>query len=744
MKISQKLLLGFFGVIFLVGIMTHFSITTSQKALQKSIGESSIALAVEMLDKIDRDIFNRIERWEAYTHTNPRLKETILSCNQEFEKLDNIQRYINEEDQKWISAPKEEITPFMEKLINNVLSQRLRERMNFYEEKYGYRVFGEVFVTNKYGVNVAQTGKTSDYRQDDEEWWQNAKRDGLYIADIEYDRSAGVYSTDVGIRIDDENGNFIGVMKVVLNIEEVINIIKELESSGMHAEHKTMHFKLLNKEGKFIYSTKEFEFFENVYDELLTHFLAGEHTDYFIAMGDEPGEGEELFAYAHSKGYKDFKGLDWVLVVEYDTEEIFAPVINLRNSILILLVISLIVAVTLSILISISISRPITHLRDASVKIGKGELDTKIEIKSKDEIGELASAFSKMTGDLKQSHVKIRQHEKELEVLVEKRTKELNQKVKELEKTRTAILNMLEDVNLSKKELEKSQKELLRLNKELEKANVELRRVDKYKNEFISITAHELKTPLASIHGFASLLQKKKIASNVRQRDNYLKIILEDTERLKKHIDDIFDLSKLDLGTMKFFFERVSIKNVFKELVKELYLLAAKKGIVLKANVANNIPQYINTDKSRLFQILTNLVNNAIKYTPRRGGKIVVSAYKSSNNVLFIVKDSGIGIAEKHFSKIFERFYQVDSSYTRKTVGSGLGLAICKGVVGALGGEMRVKSKPGKGSAFSFTLPVKGPAKGEEELRVFKKVGRETKIRKPELTKKLKKTTKSK
>ena len=396
-------------------------------------------------------------------------------------------------------------------------------------------------------------------------------------------------------------------------------------------------------------------------------------------------------------------------------------IFKVLNQLVILGIAVLVVGILMSLLLSTSITKPISKLKSAATEIGKGKLDTKIDVKSKDEIGELASSFKQMTRDLRKSREKIKKHEKELESLVEKRTKELNKKVKELEDARTATLNMLEDVSLSKKKLEESQRDLLMLNKRLEDANVELKRLDKYKNEFISITAHELKTPLASIHGFADLLQKKKISSNVKQRDNYLKIIMDDANRLKKLIDDIIDLSRLDLGTMKFFFEKVSVKEMFRKLVKELYLLAAKRGLTLRARVADDVPAYTNTDNSRLFQILTNLVNNAIKYTPKRGGKINVYASKQGNKILFSVKDTGIGISKKHFNKIFDRFYQADSAYTRKALGSGLGLAICKGMIEALGGKIWVKSGIGKGTTFSFTIPIKRKAKGEKELEVFKR-----------------------
>jgi len=392
-----------------------------------------------------------------------------------------------------------------------------------------------------------------------------------------------------------------------------------------------------------------------------------------------------------------------------------------KNSLWVLLVIGMIlvlISLVISYLVSRTITNPLTRMVRIIPDLAKGRFGHKIRVKNKDEIGELASAFNKMTRELKKYKEKVERHEQELEDVVRKRTKQLKRKVKELERIRTAMLNMLEDVNLSKEELMRKEKDLRKLNKELRMANAELQRMDRVKNEFISVTAHELKTPLASIHGFAGLLKNKKILSDPKQRDYYLSIIIEDSERLKKLIDDILDLSRLDLGTMKFVFEKVSIREVFKNLVKEMYLLAAKKGLVLKADVKSNVPSYIITDKSRLNQVLVNLVNNAIKYTPRRGGRISVSASRKGDNVLFSVKDTGIGISKKNLSRIFERFYQVDSSYTRKVGGSGLGLAICKGVVEAVGGRIWVKSRPGHGTTFFFTLPIRG--KKEEELGVEK------------------------
>ncbi len=402
MKIIYKLTLGFLSIVLLIMIVGYVSSNTSQKALQKPIEENTILLAVEAMDKIDRNIYNRIEGFMKYSK-DLILQKTILESNQKFEESGDVITHINKEDKDWISAPKKEVTSFMQKIMNNELSNELKEMLKFYEHKYDYKLFGEIFVTNKYGANVAQTGKTTDYRQDDEEWWMMTKRNGLFVRDVEYDESADVYSTDIGIKIDDnKDGSFIGTMKIVLNIAEAINIIKEPEISRIRKDYKTMEYTLITKEGNIIYSTKNLKFLESVPDlSLELKYQEDEHTGKYIRKDDELGE--ILTVYARSKGYKEFNGLGWTLLVERKIAEIFAPVNNLRKNILVISLVITIFAALLGFFVSRSIVKPIIKLRAATIEIGSGNLDIRIEEKSSDEIGQLAASFNKMAKDLQQS-----------------------------------------------------------------------------------------------------------------------------------------------------------------------------------------------------------------------------------------------------------------------------------------------------------------------------------------------------
>ena len=256
LRIGTKLILGFMLFIFLMTVISLYSVMMSKKSLQESVGKDSIFLVEEMLKRIDRDIYLKIEDLQVHQkHLN--LQKELSDSNKEFKKLDGREEFINQKDKEWVSVPKETITPFMQRLIENNLANDLRRTfIEFYEKKYGYKIFGEVFVTNKYGANVAQTGKTSDYRQNDEEWWQVARNHGFYVSDVEYDESVGTHSISIGIRVEDENGNFLGVVKGVVAIS---GIIKETEIATI--KYETTDIKLITNDGRLFYATKPFKIF---------------------------------------------------------------------------------------------------------------------------------------------------------------------------------------------------------------------------------------------------------------------------------------------------------------------------------------------------------------------------------------------------------------------------------------------------------------------------------------------------
>lgn len=149
------------------------------------------------------------------------VRQALRDSNLEFQVMDDVDAVVDHRELEWIAADSKVITPFMQELIDNKISEQMREHADIYQESFGYNLYPEIFVTNAFGVNIAQTGKTSDYIQNDELWWIKARDDGLNISEVHYDQSADVYSADIALRINDNQGEFLGVIKAVTSVDQI-------------------------------------------------------------------------------------------------------------------------------------------------------------------------------------------------------------------------------------------------------------------------------------------------------------------------------------------------------------------------------------------------------------------------------------------------------------------------------------------------------------------------------------------
>lgn len=381
----------------LIGAVGYCSMFIAQQALENAIGQSTATLAADILDNIDINICHHVEELQAQS-TDTDIHNALALSNARFAKLDNVQEFINERE--WASHP-ESTTTIIQELTDNRPADELRRLMAFYNAKNNNVVLGEIFATNKYGANVAQTGRTSDYYQADEQWWQLAVKNGIYVGDVTYDESAKVYSTDIAVAINDDGGELLGAIKAVFNIEDTIKLMTEAKAAS---EYGTMQLKLVNNSGQVIYSTEPFELLEDASNELVPKFgrhQTSEHTHYFI--GTHSDQTKKLFVHAHSRGYRDFAGLGWILIAKLDTNEIFAPITRLGNAIFIVSLAAVTLAALAAWATKRSICVPLAKLSHATAQIGRGNLDTKVQVAGKDEIGQLAESFEKMTTDLKKT-----------------------------------------------------------------------------------------------------------------------------------------------------------------------------------------------------------------------------------------------------------------------------------------------------------------------------------------------------
>jgi signal transduction histidine kinase len=233
--------------------------------------------------------------------------------------------------------------------------------------------------------------------------------------------------------------------------------------------------------------------------------------------------------------------------------------------------------------------------------------------------------------------------------------------------------------------------------------NDKLRELDRLKSDFISTVSHELRTPLTSIVGYAEFLEDDPLGVLSDDQVEYVAQIQTSAKRLRRLVDDLLEFGLLDFGSFRLACAEESLMQKLRLVVHSLRPQLDRKRIRLELDVPDDALMVV-MDGDRIEQVVTNLVHNAIKFTPE-GGHITVSAVALVANVRVAVRDSGIGIPADKRSRLFEKFFQVDPSLRRIHGGAGLGLAICKALVEAHGGAIGVDSAPGEGSTFWFTLP---------------------------------------
>ena len=268
---------------------------------------------------------------------------------------------------------------------------------------------------------------------------------------------------------------------------------------------------------------------------------------------------------------------------------------------------------------------------------------------------------------------------------------ELQLIAQELNKTMEFIKDTLEKLKLS--------------NEQLKEASIIAQQANKMKSEFLANMSHEMRTPMNAVLGFTELLMAEE--DNPEKR-KYLSTIYKSGEHLLNLINDVLDLSKIESGKLETFKVPYSPRELLKNLVETYIPLASSKELHLAYNIDEAIPEYLLGDELRIRQILTNLISNAIKFTET--GYVTIRAINGETTIDYIVKDTGIGISEKDFKRIFEPFTQLDGTMSRKYGGTGLGLTITKRLVELLEGELFIKSSPGKGTEITIRLKKEIPS----------------------------------
>jgi len=262
-------------------------------------------------------------------------------------------------------------------------------------------------------------------------------------------------------------------------------------------------------------------------------------------------------------------------------------------------------------------------------------------------------------------------------------------------------------------ELQDKNRQLEQVNAELREANNRLRELDRLKDEFISTVTHELRTPLTSIRAFSEILLANP-DMDVEQRNKFLAIIVKESERLTRLINQVLDMAKIDSGRIDWHIADLDLRELIEDAVNSTRQLFNDKAVALREELGDK-PVIIAGDHDRLIQVIINLLSNAVKFCSDQGGEVTIQLYPLAHRWRITVIDNGPGIAADQHQLIFEKFHQVTDAHAGKPKGTGLGLPISQKIVEHHGGSIWVESEPGQGATLIVDLPGKPHADWETE-----------------------------
>ena len=341
----------------------------------------------------------------------------------------------------------------------------------------------------------------------------------------------------------------------------------------------------------------------------------------------------------------------WCVITETATQEAFDPVIAFRNRIFIVAGCLIFLILFLVHVAGLVFVRPILQIRDASLKVARGNYEVSTKVQGEDELSDLSRSFNQMTKVLANTTAQL--HEK---------------------------------------------------NKILEEQKEELKKLNELKSEFVSMVSHELRTPMAIIKGSLSQLADETVENTKEISQRLITISLKNIKRLTDMINNLLDLSKIEAGKIELHKEDVNIVGVLKEICQTFELKAKDRQIEIRYRSSSE-SIIVNIDRDKIFQVFVNLTGNSIKFVEK--GFIEVSAEDKGDHVFCMVEDSGPGISKEDLEKVFGKFQQLGHKAVNdpSAKGTGLGLSISKGLVELHGGRIWLESELGVGTKFIFTLP---------------------------------------
>jgi len=466
-----------------------------------------------------------------------------------------------------------------------------------------------------------------------------------------------------------------------LELDELVDIARVVSAN----ENVTL-FIVYDKHGAtLVNAAQPGQLFSQVVDPLGKTLIESEPDQLYL----EWQEAQLLAGRAMSLGNQKIGAI----AIGLSTEPLDEKIAILTRQSVFLALITLSISAFLAFLLARQITTPVSELSSVASLMAGGDLSTRAEVQTQDEIGQLGAAFNQMADAIQKRENELRDLAASLERAVVDRTAELREQ----------------------------NEALIQANAELTIARKEAEVANRAKSAVLSMVSHELRTPLTSILGFARLIKRRvgqvvdacalderRLQQVMGQMETNTAIIISEGERLMALINDVLDLAKIESGKSEWNMRSVFIQDIVRQSLAATSTLFEAKALELVVDVDDDLPPVMG-DRDRLIQVMVNLISNAVKFTEM--GSVICQARcvqvpsTTQREIVASVIDTGIGIAQQDYDKVFERFVQVGNP-AGDSKGTGLGLPICKEIVEYHGGRIWVESVLGKGSTFSFTLPV--------------------------------------
>lgn len=707
-----------FSLILLIAsaLMSYLSGVSMLRKITFNNQQSIVQLLANSVGEI---IESEVKELESYVASPSIWGAVIKESNLKYSAVSDKDRleYFANMDREWLQPSLD--NAIVNKHINTLLGLRLKK---FVETK-GNIV--EIFLTDRYGGLVVASEKTSDFYQADEEWWQktfNAGKGSVFIGDMEFDESSGFWSITISVPVYDNNSEIIGVCKAVYSTLKFSDVVSKFEigSTGRailfddkgglicQSEHKLTKIKSsVLPEWKAIKET-----------QLMKPFLSS------ARVRQDTGEISLIsWAIVPYKGLL-LQGVKWIACVEQDAREIFAG----QEFMLLLYSIALVgILVILSMYFSFLFVRllmePIERMRLGMHEIAKGNLNYYLNLRSGDELEDLADSFNVMIDTLRKTLVskdaliaEVVERKQTESMLAESRDKlekqaqELSQQLKETEKSHEIMISMLDDNNSIREALEKSLVEI----KHAQEMVVQVAKLSAV-GQLASGVAHEVKNPLGIILQGINYLENK-IPGKEKDTRDVLEMMKDGISRADKIVNGLLDFSKSNKLELK----QEDINFVLESSINLAQVSSRFSGVQIVKEMAKHIPK-VRIDKNKMEQVFINVLVNAAQAMDNKGQITIRSYVKRLENseksrinkeidyfiageeaLVIEIQDTGVGISEENLKKIFDAFFSTKGPKG----GAGLGLGICLSIVDMHKGLIDVESQLGQGTKIIITLKL--------------------------------------